>query len=1772
MSSLFRTAALTILSKTLQTVLSKYLEDVDVEGVALPSFLSSSSTDSVPSLKRKHHNKSSGTDGNTTSTDSSSADAGSSPSSDPGGWGVRLSNVKLRSGVELMKLPGKPHSSRKKQQKPNKKPNRTRAKAKSLNQRNGRKGMKRPRDKMNVQNDNTDPSSSSLPSSKQTESLTNDATTTVATTNCVEKTNKLDLEDSINPLIPAKESVEPDDSVAKSQQSSSSSSSWILSGWYSKKPPTPEKQATTLKTDLTPFPGASEQNEQRQVSDPIPTSQQELLQPNELQALEEEQAPQTATESSSEVSISSPQKVEEEGDSKHTKESTLEDSPPPVKKSSSWLSGWYKTTSTSSVQDQPTSDKPAPPAAETAPCDQESKENMGQTNVGLSEDRHSSDQTIDSRQKDVVVSTNDKDNDEVDHDSGNMSISDDELDKDDDDSLGSDKDCDIGSESDHCAEDHDTNDPYSNSPPVVLRFGDNGCIGTLDVRLVGRRELHVLIEDADLTVEATVLVPRNKNQQRQTADSGEDKKNPKMDSTAPNPSTADSGSKATNSKKAKIKPPPETVSERILAENFLARLVSWLPNLLLRDIRLRLIVREEYLEESDLPSGEDKSTTPGLPVKGSTEAASLTDMGTLTTNESTSSCDATYNTSFPLSPPMTVELSIELLSITDGQDFFAHFRTNDEAARAHDDDDDESVSSSSSGSSSTDDEDDETRAAAEASFLPGTIVNSTTDAPIVPRNNYMTKRIRTGRGSEGGIVLRVVPNYDEFGDWTTTTNIATSSESELWPRQRWNSVVDKYCVMRCSGVDIQARIFLGNGQDGTGDSSSRTTTTGASSLSSSSSSSITTASSSNILLDDYSVDSLLLAGVDYIVPGPQPPPVVLPPIVEDEEDEETTGKPPPTPTLVDKLDPKNLPPLRSSPQSASQEELPTPSTQQPPVVLWELPGATTYQLDSNGIQSSWVDTSFHRVARGLFPTTHCSTRDKYDKLLPCEYCQESWEDPLQPQDDNHIPKRTYKRRQKGAQKDRSSASKQLNIMDSAAPLGGLVLHVSIRDKLEINLDRPSLESIGTVLDLFIKKKSEQPTNASREMNDKQTSPDTDMAGYTNTIHSSEQKIQKKSDKSVQEDLKVPNHSTKSANPAASRVDETQQSALDANDEDDKNQFNSTTKTNTTKSQKKTKPRMDAFPRYMQPEKIQYLGLYVAEIKVRLHLIPVPSTMPSYLRRGSPKFRYSFSYWEANLRCLTADLHLLAGPKKFGDDDPSAQKKHNVVEETGNCFENPDEVARSFEDIRLDIGHITVTEFCGLQPTTAAKPSPGRRRHSPVADNTVGTVLVSLGVQHPPRRNTADMLDDDVTVESMMTREDDCQRPPWPSTAAVLLDISPPLESLIYENRERHGLQLRYVAVRLPLPDSRIKATSSSIGNDATASPDSFQQAMLHVKLGTSAVNIPSQIGSIVKTVIQQTKESLFPLPIKKHEVPASQSSREKQQHDGTAPQAKEKSKKNNGSESILRYMVDLEAGSVHVHPMVKVGLPSSTIMGELSSTSGFAIETVLDHLEVQYQQPKRAKQQQQGPPSSLQFIHQANKRHSLSLTTLASLPEALRLHIFFFLTDLNPLAQALGVKSKKKSTTSSPFLMHKAINKQIDKLALSLQQGQVHNLRRAKLPRVARRKEENEHKADAVLQSPSTETLYSDGVLQSASIDSLMTPTAKGNEVASTPLPEHRNINEKGTVPRSNSSGESALAPPQDGLPFRRQSILTELLKLSDQELEGLWATHVLKQQQQQIS
>ena len=286
----------------------------------------------------------------------------------------------------------------------------------------------------------------------------------------------------------------------------------------------------------------------------------------------------------------------------------------------------------------------------------------------------------------------------------------------------------------------------------------------------------------------------------------------------------------------------------------------------------------------------------------------------------------------------------------------------------------------------------------------------------------------------------------------------------------------------------------------------------------------------------------------------------------------------------------------------------------------------------------------------------------------------------------------------------------------------------------------------------------------------------------------------------------------------------------------------------------------AFPTYMQPEKIMYLGVHVAEIRIRLHLMQDKKQENNH----ADSEYYSFSYWDACAKCVTMDVQKLM-----------------------NC--RPEE--KQFQDIRLDVGHLTATEYSGVESRQ----------------------LLSIGL----RQRVVEF--DEVTMETLMTRDGNCQRPPWPSTAAVLLDIPPPLETLVYETRERHALQLRYISLEeAPPPNMN--------GNSEEKEPDR-NQSMVHFKMGAASIHIPRQIHTVAMMAFMQAKACIIPPP-----------------KDSTLPPPKPPVKTNN----LMRYKVDLDGACIQVDPLIQVRLTLSTMSGELSSAAGFSIETVLAFRSKQY--------------------------------------------------------------------------------------------------------------------------------------------------------------------------------------------------------------------------------
>ena len=835
-------------------------------------------------------------------------------------------------------------------------------------------------------------------------------------------------------------------------------------------------------------------------------------------------------------------------------------------------------------------------------------------------------------------------------------------------------------------------------PPMILRLGKNGSIGVLDVRLMGKN-MHVMVEDASLTVEVIRLSFTSEE------DAGD--KETKL------PAGSSAERKTPSAKKA-----PKTVADRVLAEIALARIFSATPNLLLRDIHIRVIVRDETSSSLEEPREE------------------------IGMNDS------------------IVEFNIELLSVTDGEDFLANFQVG------LDDD-----GSSSADSATTVDEEDDIVA-----NLSG----------VDKSNEYEIKRIRTGRGPDGGITVRSYSGKDLLSP-------VKKGPTAMWARQTWKSATDHY-AFRLSGLDLQARVFMGQKED--------------------------MSDEANFLFDDFNVDSMLFGGVDYIAPGPQPP---LPPMLNQDGG-------------VGDVDDQS----------------------------WTVHGATSYVVDTNGVQRCGIRSSFHKVARGLRPSV-CQNNH-----LPCEYCAECWTSP--------------------------PGTQTTSVLDDSTPMGGLVLHVSLRDPLEINFDRQMFETVGLLLDLFKKDKSSTDDIRPEEIGSEHPVDDT-----------SEQPGLEGSQRSYRSNRSF--FSRSSANLDDSTRGKISRSSSTKFDDSFRG-LNGAAPLAETENDIES-----SYPSYMQPEKIQILGLHLSEVRFRVHALN---------NDGLNDTLSSFRYWDLTARCLSADIQLLAAQE------------------------------RPFKDLRLDVGNLTVNEFGGAE----------KRQ------------LASLGLRQP------EVDFDEVTAETLMTKETN-MRPPWPSSAAALLDLRPPLESLVYESRERHALQLRYYSVSHP-GDSRDRSWGH-----------------VSVKLGPTVVDTPFSIRQTLSTALSEVG-SIMVGP----KQPQSDT-------DETKSRVSAEDHNNNPLDSLLKYKLQFEGGRIRMDPLFDISLPLSTVTGERSSLTGISFETFLQNVGVKFSKP--------APEVA---------EHGLSLNQIAELPENVRLRLLLFLPDLTSLELALGIRSEANS-----FLRCRAVNKGLVKAA-----------------------------------------------------------------------------------------------------------------------------------------
>jgi hypothetical protein len=281
--------------------------------------------------------------------------------------------------------------------------------------------------------------------------------------------------------------------------------------------------------------------------------------------------------------------------------------------------------------------------------------------------------------------------------------------------------------------------------------------------------------------------------------------------------------------------------------------------------------------------------------------------------------------------------------------------------------------------------------------------------------------------------------------------------------------------------------------------------------------------------------------------------------------------------------------------------------------------------------------------------------------------------------------------------------------------------------------------------------------------------------------------------------------------------------------------------------------------------------------------------------------------------------------------------------------------KQLKDARFDIGEFTAVEFKG----------------------TGNTQLISLGLPHP------EVYSSDSSSSSQPPKSS--SRPPWPSTAYSLLGISVPMETIHYESRERHALQIRYTAL-----------SGSNTDED---------RSVVDVRVGVASVDMPFKTKDDIYAVISESQKSVFgpPEDEKPKEVDTPTN--------GQKPKAikQEVSTKS----SLLRCKVRVDGGRVNVSPVINLCLPPSTFFVENSSLRGLFFETMLQRMDFAY--GERA-------------IHAKSCRGNLS--RLAALPEGIRLRVLLFVNDLGPLETALGLKHESNS-----FRRYRGVNKAIVRVA-----------------------------------------------------------------------------------------------------------------------------------------
>jgi len=247
------------------------------------------------------------------------------------------------------------------------------------------------------------------------------------------------------------------------------------------------------------------------------------------------------------------------------------------------------------------------------------------------------------------------------------------------------------------------------------------------------------------------------------------------------------------------------------------------------------------------------------------------------------------------------------------------------------------------------------------------------------------------------------------------------------------------------------------------------------------------------------------------------------------------------------------------------------------------------------------------------------------------------------------------------------------------------------------------------------------------------------------------------------------------------------------------------------------------------------------------------------------------------------------------------------------------------------------------------------------------------------------------------------------TASTLLDIPAPYDALALLHRNENAVHFRFINVPI---SSDIHPADGTL----------LSRGCIDVKVGTLNFDLPPGFYQGIMTAKSEALSVLTGGPRNERNPPVKTG----------RPESNEQELSKSVT-SCMGYTIRLDGGKFSMRPRIKFSFPPTTFSGESSSSDGFSMQTVLNHVKVEYGQrrirPKETDRRMGG---------------NISIRQLAKLTEALRLRILLYLDedDLGPLEKALDLAKPGKRGHS--FMRCHSINQRIGRFKTAAAMPESH--------------------------------------------------------------------------------------------------------------------------------